>query len=81
MIILKTRTFPIWYKQIFEYSKEINLWEYSELLEIAFWVRENRIEYNLNNLFKNISYLNKFIENEILAEFDKNWNVILIDNN
>ena len=80
LIILKEKTFPIWYKKIFEYSKKIDLWEFGELVNNAFGVRENRIEYDWNNLFKNIKYLNKYIETEIMNEYQRNWNIVLIDN-
>lgn len=71
LIILKTWAFPIWFKQIVEYSKKIDLWEFTDLVNIALNIREQGIECDENSIFRNIKYLNKFIETEMMNEYNK----------
>lgn len=77
-IILKQKLFPGWYKQIFEMSKTVELWEFRSLVNTAFDVREGRKEYISDDLFKNVKYLNKFIETEIMKAFQEKWNITLV---
>lgn len=78
LIILKLQQFPVSYNEILEASKKIDLQVYSELPEYCYKLRKREVEIDDKNLFKNISYLNQFIENQLLEFYEKNGNVVLI---
>jgi hypothetical protein len=48
------------------------------LPEYAFQIRKRDADIDDAKLFQNISYLNKFIENELVSTFKKEGNKILI---
>jgi predicted nucleotidyltransferase len=80
LIIFMLRKFPKSYLEIYKLSKKLNLKkEYKEVINSAYKVRireENSL--NQNTLFKNISYLNKFIEEKIRLYYKKYGDRILI---
>lgn len=70
LLYSKTKKLAITYKEIYESSLNLNLEEeYKELLEYAYKIRENLIDKIPEKLyFKNISYINKYILNEIKSQ-------------
>ena len=79
LIILKNKKFPTTYDNIIEESKKIDLGEYNELPIYAYKLRKRETELDEKNLFKNISYLNKFIEKQFTDIFNAQDNIILIE--
>ena len=77
-IVLKTNNFLISYDDIINASKKLDLQEYKDLPEYAFQIRKRDVDIDDAKLFQNISYLNKFIENELVSTFKKEGNKILI---
>ncbi len=77
-IIFKTQKFLINYDEILSTSKSLNLEEYSGLPIYAYKLRKKETGLSEQNLFKNISYLNKFIETEFVKVFQKKGNIVLI---
>ena len=78
LLILKKRKFALTYDEIFSLSKEINLDIYAALVKIAYQCRLGKTKYAETDLFKNISYLNKFIEPELMKYFKLHGNKIVI---
>lgn len=76
--ILQLRVFPIAFDEILNLSKKLNLGEYQKLVEKAFNCRKGEQEYEEQDIFKNISYLNEFIEPLLLESFENNGNLVLI---
>jgi predicted nucleotidyltransferase len=77
-IIFKTGKFLISYDDILQASKELDLQEYQDLPVYAFRLRKREIDIDDRKLFQNISYLNKFIEKQLLDIFRKEGDKILI---
>lgn len=77
-IILKLQKFPISFDEIVELSKNLDLKEYDDLPSYAHRLRKREEKMNEHNLFKNISYLNKFVEKELLETYNNQGNIILI---
>lgn len=77
-IILKLKKFPISFDEIVESSKSLNLEDYSNLPRYARGLRKGEEKINEQNLFKNISYLNKFIEKEVMETYKNQNNIVLI---
>lgn len=77
-IILKLQKFPIPFDEIVKLTKNLDLKKYSDLPNYAYKLRRREEKINEQNLFKNISYLNKFIEKELLETYIKQGNIILI---
>jgi len=78
LVLLKKRKFALTYDEIFLLSKEINLDIYADLVRSAYQCRLGKAKYAEIDLFKNISYLNKFIEPELVKYFKKYGNKIII---
>lgn len=78
-LIFKTGKFFVSYDDILNASKKIDLQEYKGLPEYAFQMRKQKTDIDGKKLFKNISYLNKLIEKELLITFEKEGNKVLID--
>lgn len=78
LVLLKKRKFVLTYDEIFLLSKEINLDIYSDLVNTAYKCRLGKTKYAEIDLFKNISYLNKFIEPELVKYFKQHGNKIII---
>lgn len=78
LLILKKRKFALSYDEIFSLSKELNLDVYSNLVKTAYNCRVGKAQYSEIDIFQNISYLNKFIEPELMKYFEKNGNKALI---
>lgn len=76
--ILQLRVFPIAFDDILSLSRKLNLGEYQELVEKAFNVRKREQEYKEQDIFKNISYLNDFIEPLLRKFFEEKGNEILL---
>lgn len=77
-IILKLGKFPIPFDKIVKLSKNLNLGEYGDLPSYAHKLRRREEKVNEQNLFKNISYLNKFIEKELVEAYGAQGDIILI---
>ncbi|MDP3888822.1 MAG: hypothetical protein Q8Q24_02145 [bacterium] len=75
--ILDLNIFPIGFKKIYDLSKKLSLGEYVDLPIKAFNVR-NGVCLDEEVLYRNISYLNKLIEEKLLAVYKKEGNLILI---
>jgi len=75
-IIFKNKKFPHSYGEIVKMAK--NLEEYSDLPKYALKLRKGKAKIIEQNFFRNISYLNKFIEGQLLKEYYKKGNKILI---
>ncbi len=78
LLILKKRKFALSYDEIFLLSRKLDIDIYSDLVKTAYDCRAGKTKYGENDLFQNISYLNKFIEPEIMKYFKKYGNKILI---
>ncbi|MCK4730400.1 MAG: nucleotidyltransferase domain-containing protein [Candidatus Aenigmarchaeota archaeon] len=76
--ILQLRVFPIGFENVLNSSRKLNIGEYQKLVEKAFNVRKGEQEYEEQDIFKNISYLNEFIEPILLNFFEKSKNEILV---
>lgn len=76
--ILKLRKFVTGYGQIYHLSKRLKLGEYKDLVLTAYKIRHHKAKLWENDIFQNISFLNRFIEPRILEYFEKNGNKILI---
>ena len=74
LIILKLKKFPVSYDEIYKLSKKLNLGEYKKVVENAYRIRKGE-KVQKNNLFKNISYLNQFVEKEIVAFYKRTTSV------
>lgn len=76
--ILKLKKFPYTYDKIFQVSKELNLSdEYNQLLEEAIKVRQGG-EIEEKWLFKNITFLNQVVMNEVKKEYLKSGDKIVL---
>lgn len=75
-LIFKTGQFLISYDDILNASKKLDLQEYKDLPDYAFQMRKRSADIDDKNLFQNISYLNKFIEAELLSVFEKTGNKV-----
>lgn len=77
-IIFKRKFFLISYEDILNASKKLDLQYYDSLPLYAYKLKQGKANVDAKNLFQNISYLNKFIENELLSAFKSEGNKILI---
>jgi len=78
LLILKKRKFALSYDEIFSLSKELDLDVYPDLVKTAYNCRVGKAKYSEMDIFQNISYLNKFIEPELMKYFEKYGNKVLI---
>jgi len=78
LLILKKRKFALSYDEIFSLSKKLDLDVYSNLVKTAYSCRIGKAKYSEMDIFQNISYLNKFIEPELVKYFKKYGNKTLI---
>ncbi len=76
--ILKLRKFPLSFTEIYELSKKLNLKKYSSLVLNAYKLRQSKTRFEEANIFKNISYLNEFMEPQLIEYFNKKGDKILI---
>ncbi len=76
--ILKLKKFPIGFSEIYELTKKLKLKEYEPLISNAYSVRLEKEKLEDKYLFKNISYLNEFIETKVVDYYKKSGNRILI---
>lgn len=76
--IFELRKFVFTYDDIYKISKELDLGEYEEMVLNAYSVRVQGGNYESGYLFKNISFLNEFIERRIVEKFKKDGNIRLI---
>ena len=74
LIILKFKKFPVSYDEVYKLSKKLNLGEYEKVVENAYGIRKGE-KVQRNNLFKNISYLNQFVEKEIVDFYKKTTSI------
>jgi hypothetical protein len=81
LILLRQGKFPIGYPEIFEASKKLELGEFAELVQAALEIRMGKREYDEMWLYKNIKYLNSFVEPQLMKEFSVKGNVMLLPSN
>lgn len=77
LILLKTWIFAWWYKEIYELSKTIDLWEFKEVVEYAYAMRNGTVEHDSRFIFKNFSYMNSFIEGAIKKSLKIWWDRVV----
>ena len=77
LIILKLKKFPVSYNEIHKLSKKLNLGSYKKVIESAYKVRKGD-KIKKKDLFENISYLNQFVEKEVITLYKKHNNKIII---
>lgn len=78
LVALKKKKFALTYDEIFSFSKEVNLGMYSDLVALAYKCRLGKSKYTENSIYENISYLNKFIEPELVSYFEKFGDKVII---
>jgi len=76
--ILKLKKFPLGYDEIYKLSKKVKLDEYKTLVATAYKIRKGKVKIKEQYIFKNISFLNDFIEKQLIQYFEKKRNKILI---
>ena len=76
--ILKLKNFSVGFKEIYELSKKLKLGEYKLLVDNAYKLRLGKIKFQEKYVFQNFSYLNEFIEPQIIKHFKRYGNKILI---
>jgi len=76
--ILKLRKFPLSFTEIYKLSKKLDLKEYNSLVLNAYKLRQSKTKFEEKNIFKNITYLNEFMEPQLINYFNKKGNKILI---
>ena len=77
LIILKLKKFPVSYDEIYKLSKKLNLGNYKRIVANAYKIRKGG-KIKKKDLFENLSYLNQFIEKEIIISYKKYSNKIII---
>jgi len=77
-IIFRKKRFCIDYDEIVKNAKELDLEDFYELPICAYKLRRREVDINEQNLFKNISYRNQFIENKLIAVFKEKGDIVLI---
>lgn len=77
--ILKLKKFPLSFSEIYELTKTLKLGGYKPLVSNAYNVRQEKAKLEEKYLFKNISYLNEFVEKSIIDYYRKNGDKILIE--
>ncbi|MFH1308385.1 MAG: hypothetical protein ABII94_01205 [Patescibacteria group bacterium] len=77
--ILKLKKFVVSYDEIYKLSKKLKLdKEYKDLIYTAYRTRQGKKKFQYKDIFTNMSFLNNFIEPQIIDYFDKNGNKTLI---
>ena len=74
----ETKQVSFSYEDKYNLSRKINLGEYEQLVSRAYFVRINGGVCEEADLFKNISFLNEFVETRIVEEFTNSGNVRLV---
>jgi len=78
LVMEKTGKFPATYDDILTASKELDLGEYTDVVQAAYDARQSR-SYDPAMLFKNISYLNQLVIPEIRKLLDEYGNKIVVE--
>lgn len=78
--MLQTRQFPYTYDDILGFSRKIDLGHYQELVEKAYKIRKRDGTIKAQEIIRNITYINNFIEPFLKREYDKNKDLIVIKN-
>jgi len=77
--ILKLKEFVVSYDDIYKLSKKLKLnKDYKDLVYTAYKARKILRPFQYKDIFTNISFLNNFIEPQIMNYFKKNGNKVLI---
>jgi len=77
--ILKLKKFVVPYDDIYKLSKKLKLnKEYKDLVHTAYKTRRGEKKFQQKDIFTNISFLNDFIEPQIVSCFKKGGNKVLI---
>lgn len=77
--VFRLRQFPLGYDQVYQWSTKLELGEYLELVTSAYMKRKGDTQLNDRYLYKNISYLNEYIETKLLDYYSTHGNCILIE--
>lgn len=78
LVMEKTGKVPATYDDILTASKELDLGEYTDVVQAAYDARQSR-SYDPAMLFKNISYLNQLVIPEIRKLLDEYGNKIVVE--
>ncbi len=78
LLVFKKRKLALSYDEIFSLSKKLDLDIYADLVKTAYDCRVGKAKYSEMDIFQNISYLNNFIEPELVKYFKKYGNKTLI---
>lgn len=77
--ILKLKKFAVPYDDIYKLSKKLKLnKEHKDLIYTAYKARQGKKKFQYNDIFTNISFLNNFVEPQIVNYLKKNRNKTLI---
>ena len=77
--ILNLKKFVVSYDDIYKLSKKLKLSkEYKDLIYTAYKARQGKEKFQYKDIFTNMSFLNNFIEPQIVEYFKKNGNKVLI---
>lgn len=77
--IIQLKQFHLSYDDILEMSTNLDLKKYEKvMIEKAYKVRKNQELLEENDIYMNISYLNEFVEEEIVGIFQQKGNVQLL---
>ncbi len=77
LIIMKKKKFPLKYESIYESSRDLKLFEFQKLPEIAFKTRLGKKSPTQQNFKDSITLTNKFIRKKIRERIDKNEQILL----
>lgn len=78
LIVLMTGELPLTYDEIVEKAKTINLGKFESLPQYANQLRRREVGLDEQKLFANISYLNQFVENQIIRTLKTDGDITLV---
>jgi hypothetical protein len=76
--VVKLNKFPVGFGEIYKLSRRLRLGSWRNLVTRAFKIRANRGLFKEEDIFQNISFLNNFIEPQVLKVFNLRGNITLI---
>lgn len=76
--ILELKKFAFSYEEIYRLSKDIELSRYSQMVSDAYLVRKEGSGLEDGDLFRNISFLNEYVELKIIEKFRNSGDIKLI---
>lgn len=75
--ILQLWIFPKWYDAIYQESSKLKLWKYKSLVDYVYSSRKTGVLPDEKYFYKNISFLNNYVETELLNYYEEHGNVVL----